>query len=196
MRPRRVCRGIPPPPHAAGRPRRRFNEAPACLPGNRYRETAGRSRRRRFNEAPACLPGNRHRGGLRAARRRASMRPRRVCRGIQRRLIWTRLSSRCFNEAPACLPGNPLRRSREWSSSAQRFNEAPACLPGNRFRRAHRGRQERLASMRPRRVCRGIPPCATSSTRSSTWCFNEAPACLPGNPITAMSAAAWACALQ
>ena len=36
----------------------RFNEAPACLPGNPSARGPKRSAPAGFNEAPACLPGN------------------------------------------------------------------------------------------------------------------------------------------
>ena len=157
MRPRHVCRGMPSSQNRFCTERPRFNEAPACLPGN---ET-GRMRwpwrkAERFNEAPACLPGNgfpvrflRYGGGA------ASMRPRHVCRGMS-------------------FAGTPSRSSR-W-----RFNEAPACLPGNGQRGAGALADRLHASMRPRHVCRGMTLRGGSGVRRARR-FNEAPACLPGN---------------
>ena len=93
-----------------------FNEAPANLPGN-GRTGMGRTeltiaREKGFNEAPANLPGNG--GGVTAFPNRlgygeASMRPRRICRGMAFRLRFGEVSGsqrRSFNEAPANLPGN------------------------------------------------------------------------------------------
>ena len=55
MRPRQICRGIAITEPARADRCRRFNEAPADLPGN-YAITCDSSRPR-FNEAPADQPG-------------------------------------------------------------------------------------------------------------------------------------------
>ena len=72
----------PPGPRGRWSRRRRFNEAPACLPGNEARLRIASYRRPGFNEAPACLPGNEYLG------------------------YSEQLPDAGFNEAPACLPGN------------------------------------------------------------------------------------------
>ena len=70
----------------------------------------GGRRAGRFNEAPACLPGNGFFDEELVSRHTlASMRPRHVCRGMRPALPAGR--PRCaprFNEAPACLPGNAV----------------------------------------------------------------------------------------
>ena len=58
MRPRHVCRGMQAREARRQAPGSRFNEAPACLPGNAPGIDAGEPATPRFNEAPACLPGN------------------------------------------------------------------------------------------------------------------------------------------
>ena len=59
-----------------------------------------------------------------------------------------------FNEAPACLPGKGGGR-RGGRGAPPGFNEAPACLPGKVVEDQGRHHPVRLASMRPRHVCRG-----------------------------------------
>ena len=132
MRPRRVCRGIDPLPpaalalrHASMRPRR------VCR-GISSRSTGSGSATGRFNEAPACLPGNlallQELAPVYAV---ASMRPRRVCRGILVGGCWTAPTSR----AASMRPRRVCRGIADVGDSGPRlyrsFNEAPACLPGN-----------------------------------------------------------------
>ena len=116
----------------------------------------GRCPAHRFNEAPACLPG------------KTGREPRASRRGLRR-----------FNEAPACLPGKTPRglgTSPPWWPG---FNEAPACLPGKTCEADLVLGVEYVASMRPRRVCRGKLRLASVSVDGRRG-FNEAPACLPG----------------
>ena len=107
MRPRRFCRGKPGARRASTPSTRRFNEAPAILPGKAsIQSVLSHWPRLSFNEAPAILPGK----APPAAHRDPC--------------------SLCFNEAPAILPGKAhtglSRRVRRFNS----FNEAPAILPG------------------------------------------------------------------
>ena len=184
MRPRHVCRGM-----SSGRTsstrrcRSCFNEAPACLPGNGGGPD-GRARGRvRFNEAPACLPGNAAPGGTapRQARPHASMRPRHVCRGMRFPSPLPHADGDASMRPRHVCRG--MRRGRRRSRGPRRpcFNEAPACLPGN----GPAPRQEscaplRLASMRPRHVCRGMDEAGARAPRKAGT-LHEAPACLPGN---------------
>ena len=59
------------------------------------------------------------------------------------------------------------------------FNEAPAILPGRDETGAALALDAEVASMRPRRFCRG-EAARSASVRSRSTCFNEAPAILPG----------------
>ena len=159
-----------------------FNEAPACLPGKWTASAARRSwTGSRFNEAPACLPGkwrgqphgliDRPRASMRPRRvcrgnavagsaggvpeSHASMRPRRVCRGNGAGPGPNRPPHPRFNEAPACLPGKWRDLFAALGGALQCFNEAPACLPGKCVAGVVGVEAELIASMRPRRVCRG-----------------------------------------
>ena len=60
----------------------------------------------------------------------------------------------CFNEAPAILPGK-VRGEVRGQPAPPSFNEAPAILPGKGLRLDRAGLPGPLASMRPRRFCRG-----------------------------------------
>ena len=63
--------------------------------------------------------------------------------------------------------------------SALGFNEAPAILPGKAVLEQLGTGVPRIASMRPRRFCRGKSETTRPAARG-TGRFNEAPAILPG----------------
>ena len=111
----------------------------------------------------------------------ASMRPRRVCRGMGRRRARSGRAHTSFNEAPACLPGNGLLLVGHVAHLEEASMRPRRVCRGMASSTPRSPSQWLPASMRPRRVCRGmfrlIPKfCAACFAR-----FNEAPACLPGN---------------
>ena len=84
----------------------------------------------------------------------ASMRPRRICRGNRPRLTSPNHKGKGFNEAPANLPGK-FSSFRVQEGPSISFNEAPANLPGKCLAIRSISSQVGIASMRPRRICRG-----------------------------------------
>ena len=98
------------------------------------------------------------------------MRPRRIRRGMRRR------SRRLLRE-----PGNGPTDASPWATF--RFNEAPANSPGNASTASAATRDRTVASMRPRRIRRGMRSCSCDRTAPG-GCFNEAPANSPGNEET------------
>ena len=183
-----------------------FNEAPANLPGKsgQYDNLPVEIIYASMRPRRICR-GNHPRPGWAGRKpRRASMRPRRICRGNRRSRTARSPRFRGFNEAPANLPG---KSSRDIMADAfadlHGFNEAPANLPGKSSKEVSEGIGIGLASMRPRRICRGnldkplgkSGKCVASmrprricrgnvlQLRNSSFRkpgFNEAPANLPG----------------
>ena len=136
--------------------------------------------RRGFNEAPACLPGKLPARVVDVeAPQRASMRPRRVCRGNEVAQVLRPSRVDASMRPRRVCRGNRARNDGPARGRGPRFNEAPACLPG----KCHAARAVRRpvlhASMRPRRVCRGNAPVPGPGVDAVAR-FNEAPACLPG----------------
>ena len=174
MRPRQVCRGkARPGPERAGEAGRRFNEAPASLPGK--------------------APGRRLPAPTTA--RAASMRPRQVCRGKpDRRPERHPGRDAGFNEAPASLPGKGragVRRGGPLGGASMRPRQVCRGKLAPRVGAVHAP----PASMRPRQVCRGKSPGPTIGPTG--WsCFNEAPASLPGKAIRATNPAVVDTSLQ